>query len=176
MSSFRLLNFLAYQLAWFACVLGAAHDLAWAGVVFALAVTAVHLALRRDVSELRLVACAAAIGFLVDSALVRAHFVEFASASRDGWAPLWMVSLWMAFATTLNHSLRWLTSRPWVAALFGVMGGPLAYIAGAKLGALTLVTPASALLVVGGLWACAMLLLSLLAGIHGEAAERQLPA
>ena len=50
----------------------------------------------------------AKIGFLVDSALVRAHFVEFASASQDGWAPFWMVSLWMVFATTLNHSLRWL--------------------------------------------------------------------
>ena len=132
MSSFRLLNFLAYQLAWFACVLGAAHDLAWAGAAFALAVTAVHLALRLDASELRLVVCAAAIGFLVDSVLVRAHFVEFASTSWDGWAPFWMVSLWMAFATTLNHSLRWLSSRPWVATLFGAMGGPLAYFAGAK--------------------------------------------
>ena len=105
---FRLLNFVAYQLAWFACVLGAAHHLASAGAAFAIAVTAVHLALRRDASELRLVACAAAIGFLVDSALVRTHFVEFASTNLDGWAPYWMVSLWMAFATTLNHSLRWL--------------------------------------------------------------------
>ena len=176
MNTFRVLNFVAYQLAWFTCVLGAAHGLAWAGAVFALAVTAAHLALRRNSSELRLIVCAAAIGFLVDSALVRAHFVEFASTSWDGWAPLWMVSLWMAFATTLNHSLRWVASRPWVATLFGAIGGPLAYFAGAKLGALTLVTPVSALVVVGGLWACAMLLLSLLAGDHGNAAERRLPA
>jgi hypothetical protein len=44
---FQLLNFVAYQLAWFACVLGAAHHLASAGAAFAIAVTAVHLALRR---------------------------------------------------------------------------------------------------------------------------------
>ena len=48
MSVFRLFNFVAYQLAWFACVLGAAHDLAWVGAVFAVAVAALHLALRRD--------------------------------------------------------------------------------------------------------------------------------
>lgn len=173
---FRLLNFLAYQLAWFACVLGAAHDLAWAGAAFALAITAAHLALRRDASELRLVACAAAIGFLVDSALVRAHCVEFASAGWDGWAPFWMVSLWMAFATTLKHSLHWLTSRPWVAALGGAIGGPLAYLAGAKLGALTLVTSAPALLLIASLWAFAMLPLSLLASVGGGAVERQVPA
>jgi len=173
---FRLLNFVAYQLAWFACVLGAAHHLASAGAAFAIAVTAVHLALRRDASELRLVACAAAIGFLVDSALVRAHFVEFASASLDGWAPFWMVSLWMAFATTLNHSLRWLTSRPWVATLSGAIGGPLAYLAGAKLGAMTLASPVPAMLLIAGLWAVAMGILSLLTLVRTGAAERRVPA
>jgi len=173
---FRLFNFVAYQLAWFACVLGAAHDLAWAGTLFAVAVAALHLALRRDPAELRLVVSAAAIGFLVDSALARAQFVEFASADWTGWAPIWMVSLWMAFATTLNHSLRWLASRPWVAALAGAIGGPLAYLAGAKLGALTLAAPTPALILIAGLWAVAMGLLSLLSGVRAGAASRRVPA
>jgi len=173
---FRLFNFVAYQLAWFACVLGAAHDLAWAGAAFAIAVAALHLALRRDPAELRLVVSAAAIGFLVDSALVRTQFVEFASAGSNGWAPLWMVSLWMAFATTLNHSLHWLVSRPLVAALAGAIGGPLAYLAGAKLDALTIAAPAPALILMAGLWAAAMGLLSLLTGAHRGAARRRVPA
>jgi len=173
---FRLFNFVAYQLAWFACVLGAAHDLAWAGTLFAVAVAALHLALRRDPAELRLVVSAAAIGFLVDSALARAQFVEFASADWNGWAPVWMVSLWMAFATTLNHSLHWLASRPWVAALAGAIGGPLAYLAGAKLGALTLAAPTPALILIAGLWAVAMGLLSLLTGARVRAASRRVPA
>ena len=105
-----------------------------------------------------------------------AHFVEFASASLDGWAPFWMVSLWMAFATTLNHSLRWLTSRPWVATLSGAIGGPLAYLAGAKLGAMTLASPVSAMLLIAGLWAVAMGILSLLTVVRTGAAERRVPA
>ena len=56
---FRIYNFVAYQLAWFACVLGAAHDLAWLGAAFALTVAAAHLALRPaaiERPELRLIA------------------------------------------------------------------------------------------------------------------------
>jgi hypothetical protein len=87
-----------------------------------------------------------------------------------------MVSLWMAFATTLNHSLRWLASRPWVAALAGAIGGPLAYLAGAKLGALTLAAPTPALILIAGLWAVAMGLLSLLSGVRAGAASRRVPA
>lgn len=176
MGASSLFNFVAYQLAWLACVLGAAHDLAWAGAALALVVTAVHLALHRDAAELRLIVCAAAIGFFVDSALVRTHVVVFESAGWDGWAPLWIVSLWIAFATTLNHSLRWLASRPWVAALAGAIGGPLAYLAGAKLGALTILTPVPALILIATLWALAMGLLALLTGVRGNAGAPRVAA
>jgi len=62
-----------------------------------------------------------------------------------GTAPYWIVLLWMLFAATLNLSLAWLKPRPLIAALFGAVGGPAAYVAGAKLGALTLTEPAAAL-------------------------------
>ena len=64
-----------------------------------------------------------------------------------------MVSLWIAFATTLNHSLRWLVNRPVAAALCGAIGGPLAYLAGAKLGALTIGAPLPAIALIAVLWA-----------------------
>ena len=159
---FRICNFVAYQLAWFACVLGAAHDLAWLGAAFALTVAAAHLALRPAAIEIRLIAVAAAVGFVVDSVLVRSDLVEFASARWAGWAPYWMVSLWVAFATTLNHSLRWLAQRPAVATLCGAIGGPLAYLAGAKLGALTIATPAMTLPFIALLWTPAMIALSMI--------------
>lgn len=173
---FRLFNFIAYQLAWFACVLGAAHDLAWAGAAFALAVAAVHLALRPAAIEVKLIAVAAVAGFIVDSVLVRSHQVEFASAGWAGWAPYWMVSLWIVFATTLNHSLHWLASRPLIAALGGAIGGPLAYLAGAKLGALEISATLPALSLIAVLWAAALGVLSIAVSTHGEAAGRRLPA
>jgi hypothetical protein len=159
---FNLWNFLAYQLAWFAVLISAGFGMAWAGAAAAIVVAAVHLALRRDPLELQLIAIAAGIGLLVDSTLAITGQVRFASAWPPGFAPYWMLSLWIVFATTLNHSLRWLMTRPVAAGLAGAAGGPLAYLAGAKLGALTIVTPAVTLPFIALLWTPAMITLSMI--------------
>jgi hypothetical protein len=52
--------------------------------------------------------------------------------------------------------------RPVAAAIGGAAGGPLAYLAGAKLGALALVTPATTLPIIGLLWTLAMVTLSMM--------------
>ena len=39
---------------------------------------------------------------------------------------------------TLNHSLSWLKGRIIISSVFGFVGGPLAYIAAEKLGAITI--------------------------------------
>ena len=159
---FNLWNFLAYQLAWFAVLISAGFGVAWAGAAAAILVAAVHIALRRDPLELQLIALAAVIGLLVDSTLALTGQVRFASAWPAGFAPYWMLSLWIVFATTLNHSLRWLMIRPVAAALAGAIGGPLAYLAGAKLGALSIVAPAVTLPLIALLWTPAMITLSMI--------------
>lgn len=157
----NVFNFAAYQLSWFAVILGAAHDRAWAGVLVALLVTAVHLSRWRDPLEPRLIGIAVVLGLLVDSSLALTGQVRFESAWPLELAPYWMLALWLAFATTLNHSLRWLMQRPVASALAGAFGGPLAYLAGAKLGALTLATPAVTLPLIGLLWMSAMVTFSM---------------
>jgi apolipoprotein D and lipocalin family protein len=104
------------------------------------------------------------VGLVVDTALLRSGELRFVAGTwPEGFAPYWMLSLWAAFATTLNHSLRWVMRRPWVAALLGVIGGPLAYLAGAKLGALHLASLQTALPLIGVAWGIAMVALSLIA-------------
>jgi len=53
------------------------------------------------------------------------------------FGPIWIVALWMAFATSVDVSLRWLRQRPMLGAAFGAVGGNLAYQAGQKLGAVS---------------------------------------
>jgi hypothetical protein len=159
---FNLWNFLAYQLAWFAVLISAGLGVAWAGAAAAILVAAVHVALRRDRLELQLIGLATGIGLLVDSTLAITGQVRFASAWPEGFAPYWMLCLWIVFATTLNHSLRWLMNRPVAAAFAGAIGGPLAYLAGAKLGALTIATPAMTLPFIALLWTPAMIALSMI--------------
>ena len=56
------LNFIAFQVAWFACVLGGANDLALAGTMVVVAVIGLHLALaQRPLPEALLIAEAAGI-------------------------------------------------------------------------------------------------------------------
>ena len=50
-------------------------------------------------------------------------------------APPWIVALWLQFATSRETLLASLRDRPWIAAVVGAVGGPLAYGAGVRLGA-----------------------------------------
>ena len=172
---FNLYNFAAYQLAWFAVILGAAHGHAWAGTAVALLVTVAHLWMRRDPLDLKLVCVAAVMGLVLDSALAATAQVRFASAGDLPLAPFWMLSLWIAFATTLNHSLRWLMQRPVFAAIGGAVFGPLAYLAGANLGALTLPSPVIALPLLAASWMAAMSVFSLVCRPAPMPAARSLP-
>jgi Protein of unknown function (DUF2878)/Family of unknown function (DUF6134) len=159
---FNVCNFIAYQLLWFACVLGAAHGYAWIGPAGALIFLIAHLALIDDVrSDVRLIGLAILAGFAVDTLLVQTGQIAFSDGSwPQGWQPYWMLALWAAFAATLNHSMRWVASRPIVAAGLGAVGGPLAYLAGAKLGALTLSSSQLALPAIGIAWSVCLYMLA----------------
>jgi len=138
-----LLNIACFQLGWFACVLGAAQSMPWIGPLVAVPVIALHL-YQADNSRLEIVLMliAAFVGSLFDQSLLSLGLIKFTSGSMHGYLlPLWMVTLWLLFATTLNVSLRWMRGRPVVAVIFGVVGGPLAYMGGVKLGAMQFLQP-----------------------------------
>ncbi|MDH4175573.1 MAG: DUF2878 domain-containing protein [Betaproteobacteria bacterium] len=149
------LNIVLFQVGWFACVLGAAHGYAWAGALAALAIVAWHVARASDPRrEAALVAFAAALGVVFESLLVQSGWIRFgAGVLVEGAATYWMVALWALFATTLNVSLRALRAHAWLAALLGTVGGPLAYYAGARLGALEFVATGAGLAAIGAGWA-----------------------
>jgi hypothetical protein len=148
-------NFLAFQIGWFACVLGGANGVPWIGTGIALVIVGWHLTRAvRPKQELLLVACAAVIGMVFDSLLVSLGWIVYPSGTLiAGTAPHWIVALWMLFATTLNLSLAWLKRYLPIAILFGAIGGPLAYLGGAKLGALTFVSPTPGLIALAIGWA-----------------------
>jgi Protein of unknown function (DUF2878) len=174
-----LLNYLAYQAGWCAAILGAAYGLGTPGAVAALALTAGHVWLARDrAGELALVVAAAATGVIVESWQIGSGTYRIlAGAPADGAAPpLWLLALWAQFATTFRFSLAGVMRRPLRAMLFGAIGGPVAFLAGERLGAVVLqapLLPGVSRLVVA--WALALLWLSWLtrrAARRGEAAYR----
>jgi len=160
-----ILNVLAAQIGWFGSVFGGAHQMPWIGLIAALAALSIHFFYaRRPAEELILILSCAAIGAIFDSALVTAGWVGYYSGQfSDVMAPYWIITMWMLFATTLNVSMRWLRGRAMLAAIFGFIGGPLAYIGGEKLGGIDLVNQFAALAALGIGWAVMMPILVRLA-------------
>lgn len=166
-------NLLGYQVVWFTIVIGAGHGQPWPGILTALAFVIWQARGAQRVLMLRLVAAALAAGLVIDGALAASGVLAYASPwPSPPWPPVWILAIWAAFAVTLPRSLAFLQGRPWLAAAFGAMGGPLAYLAASRLGsAVVLSTPSwSALAVLALAWAVAMPLLAGLASHLSRAA------
>ncbi len=143
------------QVGWFACVLGAARGYSWLGPSIVFVGLAIHVGTQPKAcraKEVAVLAVAALLGFLVDSGLLRAGVTTVAGAA---FSPPWLVALWpnLAAATAPGGSLASLERRPVLGALLGVLGGPLAYDGGVRLGAIGLAqSRLGALAIIGAAW------------------------
>jgi hypothetical protein len=122
---------------------GRASHRPWTGCLIALTLVGVHLtrSLERSI-EVRLMALATAVGAIVEMVQIATGTYRFTSGTViDALQPSWLLTMWAQCATTFRHSLRTVISRPPQAALFGSIGGPIAFLAGERLGAVTLLAP-----------------------------------
>jgi len=171
-----ILNFVFFQVGWFSSVYGGAQQMPWLGPLAVSAALLIHFrAAKRPQKELVLILSCAAIGAAFDSGLVALGWVQYSSGIfSELAAPYWIITMWMLFATTLNVSMRWLRNKEKLAALFGLLGGPITYLAGQKLGGIILVDQIAALLALGIGWAIMMpILLRLSESFDGFAAVPQ---
>lgn len=132
-----LVSFAVFQIAWLACVLGAARGIPMVGIAMMALVWGVNLVRSPDrCQDLVLSGSAIALGILWDTAMIRTGVVVYASPGPfAGWAPGWILALWILLATLLREPLRWLHDRWLLAALLGGVGGPLSYWSAVRLGA-----------------------------------------
>jgi hypothetical protein len=155
----RTLNFLLYQIGWFACVMGAALARPWLGISLALFLVSVHLYLATDrTNQVKILGVALGVGLFVDSMLLGLGVYRFPSEAVVAWLPpLWMSVLWMQFATTFRYCLKWLSGRYAVSAVLGFVGAPLAFLGGERLGAVSFLPPRTTnLLLLATLWCVAI--------------------
>jgi hypothetical protein len=166
----RLVNYFFYQIGWLTSVLGAARGHPWSGAAVALVLVGAHVVLvRRRRAEMELILCAAVVGAVAESVQAALGLVSFHSGILvPSLCPPWIVVLWMQFATLLRFCLSWLSGRYRLASVLGLVGGPLAFFAGARLGAADL-HPNRLLSLVSFavVWAAAFPLLVRLAERHG---------
>lgn len=153
-------NMLVFQAAWFACILGAANGYWWVGPVAVLPVIGLFVAMMNHGHDRgRIVLFLVGFGCLgavIEWTMTQFEVYTFAVQST-GLGVAWMAALWIAFATTFPLSLRWVVSRPSMAALCGFVFGPLSFLAGEKLGAISILEPrVGAFAVLGLTWSVVM--------------------
>jgi hypothetical protein len=172
----KVINFVLFQAAWFAAVLGAAREMFWLGPLAMIPTLAVHLALQENRrGEVKLLLVAGLLGFLVDTTFVAGGlFTPLQHLFPRPFSPPWMICLWLNFAATLNVSMAWLRGRYMLAMVFGAIGGPLAYYSGAKLGATEALPTATGMLLLAIGWGIMTPLLVWLTNIFGGRKNRRL--
>ncbi len=156
MSRAFLVNQGLFQLAWPACVIGAAQGWLWTGllVVGILSLWQLNRSNRHPL-DLRMIAICLAIGVVVDTAWVQLGLLSYALAwPIAGAAPLWIMLLWLALALVINHSMSAFKHRLVLVGVLGGIGSPLSYFAGSRFGAVEWTAPVwQVILATGVSWA-----------------------
>jgi Protein of unknown function (DUF2878) len=164
--------FVIGQLGWFACVLSAAHDVPWMGVAATIVLLAMHLArVERPLQEFKLLVTVVAVGAIWESVPVATGLLVYPNGTVfPGVAPYWILALWALFAAQFNTTFGWLKQRMLLASVLGAIAGPMSFRAGAALGAVRLVLPLPATILLAIGWAFLMPVLILLSrrwdGVH----------
>jgi len=161
----KLLNYGLLQGGWFICVLGVAWGDPWIGPLVIGIILGMHFWRSRDRRrEILFVAVAGGMGLLVDSLQKVGGLISYHHDSLDiAWlAPFYIVSLWMLYASTFTSSMDWMRRNVLLALVAGGLFGPLSYLAGQRLGAISFVHgPEITLGILAMIWAVANPLLVL---------------
>jgi hypothetical protein len=163
-----LLYLLGETVGWFACILGAAHHRHWLGVLVVTALLGLHLATRagRSISRILLIVLVSILfGFCFDSFLILCGVYTPARwLIPSPFATIWLMALWGNFSLIVDVPLRWLQEHLAIAAIFGGLFGPAAYVGGQRLGAIRIAEPTSSnIAVLAVAWAIGLALLMVLA-------------
>lgn len=165
-----IINFAAFQIAWFACVFLTRSGRPLEGALAPLGAVVLHLAIARArfARECAVIACGAAVGLALDGGALALGFLKLPGDAGLPVTLVWFGALWAGFSTMLGGSLGWMWRRPWLSALCGAVAGPLSYAGGARLGALVCERSPWCYVWLGVEWAVATpLLLTLAARLLG---------
>lgn len=139
-----VINFIQFQIIWFLCVLYKNQLLLVSVVVFFSYLALLYQQKMKHFSqEIRLILACATIGYTVDTLLSLMHIFSFPeTGSLYYFPPIWLGMIWLAFASTINASMRYfrLIHPVWQAMLGGILG-PAVYLFSVKYSGIVLPDP-----------------------------------
>ena len=119
-----LVNAVGFQLGWSIAVW--AGD--WPAILYTFCFLVIHFKFFSLQQEWIVVATIVLVGIAIDSILAKLSILQFEQSGVI--IPVWLICIWVLYATTLAHTLAWLKTQILLAAVLGAVFGPLAYYAG----------------------------------------------
>jgi|GEM_PF-231668 len=163
-------NALAFQAAWWACVIGVMQGMPLAGpLAMMLFLLINHLWISRNSEELQMVLAVGIFGTAIDTMLFGGGLIRYEGGYGSALiAPLWISAMWMGFAATIHHALAWMKKSVWLGFSMGAVFGPLSYWTGHNFGVLNFEQPLlSTLTVLALIWGLTIPLLYKLSSTMG---------
>jgi hypothetical protein len=132
----QILNFFAFQILWLGCVYGGGSlELTWMPWISLVPLILDTLYKSSRALDLKLATTAALLGYGLETIWVKLAILKFGDSTLP---PIWMGFLWFGFALTINHSMKFFRDLTIVGPLIVGLFGPLTYLAGQRLGAVTI--------------------------------------
>jgi hypothetical protein len=138
----NIINAVGFQLVWFVCVQG--NDLNAAVAVVSLLVVYLMM-FGTDFKILFGLIVFSLVGYIGDGIIAMLFHLDYLGSldyndHLNFLAPVWLLGLWIGFATTLNHSMQWLFKTPFLTVFIALFLVPVSYFAGIKLSGSTFFT------------------------------------
>lgn len=159
-----LANAVFFQINWFICIF---LPMQVALVSTALLLLFHFYSVSRQRREWLLIFAFSLLGYGCDSLLINLDLMSYSEAFSVSineqeilqCAPLWLLFLWLSFASCLNHSLRYLQQRLWLASALVIVAIPFNYFIGANITESQFLAPVSfCLAVITAYWMLLLLL------------------
>jgi hypothetical protein len=127
-----IVNAIGFQLAWFICVQGNDFFAALAAIA---SIILYQMMFNTPLKTWKILIAFALLGYLGDGIISIIFNLDYSGSLNGGnhsnvLSPVWLLSLWLAFATTLNHSMQWLFKTPYLTVFVALFFVPISYFAG----------------------------------------------
>ena len=135
----KLFNIIAFQICWWICVIFSSTEMSYIGpLVMILYLFCHYLFITKDLNEFKFIILVGLIGTFFDSLFIVFDIFNYSSsfALITFIVPTWITAMWVGFATTINHSLKWINNNYYLAFIMGFIFGPLSYLTGEKFDAI----------------------------------------
>lgn len=137
------INFFTFYVAWWAMLISHWKNqpaIGWLIFLLALVVHFFRVSINKKKDAMEVVAIAVA-GIFLDSALGAGGILTFHDSFSTIIAPLWLMGIWVLFATTISYTFVLIRNKVLAQVVVGGFFAPVSYITGAKFGLLSTFQP-----------------------------------